>query len=76
MDWTKLTRKQLRRIIRSEKRKILKESQDASKLQSIVDAINSGAATASMGMGMGPDEILIRFGNGPGQALVLKVRGF
>jgi len=52
----------------------LRESQDPSLLPSALEAINNGTASATMGMGLGRDEILISFGQG--QSVVLKLRSF
>ena len=74
MESKEMNKDNLRRIIREEKIKLLKEAQDPSQLPALLDAINSGTASASMGMGLGKDEILISFGSG--QGMVLKLRGF
>ena len=74
MESKEMNKDNLRRIIREEKIKLLKEAQDPSQLPALLDAINSGTASASMGMGLGKDEILISFGSG--QGLVLKLRSF
>lgn len=70
----KITKRQLRQIILEEKKKLMIESQDASLLPLALEAINDGTAKATMGLGLGPDEIMINFGRG--QAVVLKLRGF
>lgn len=70
----KITKRQLRQIILEEKKKLMIESQDASLLPLALEAINDGTAKATMGLGLGPDEIIINFGRG--QAVVLKLRGF
>ena len=70
----KITKRQLRQIILEEKKKLMIESQDASLLPLALEAINDGTAKATMGLGLGPDEIMINFGLG--QAVVLKLRGF
>lgn len=70
----KITKRQLRQMILEEKKKLMIESQDASLLPLALEAINDGTAKATMGLGLGPDEIIINFGRG--QAVVLKLRGF
>ena len=70
----KITKRRLRQIILEEKKKLMIESQDASLLPLALEAINDGTAKATMGLGLGPDEIIINFGRG--QAVVLKLRGF
>ncbi len=72
----KITKRQLRRIIKEERQKLFLEAQDPSLLPLALEAINNGAAKASMGLGLGKDEIMIRFGDGPSDAIVLKLRSF
>ena len=72
----KITKRQLRRIIKEERQKLFLEAQDPSALPLVLEAINNGTATATMGLGLGRDEILIRFGKEQGEAVVLKLRSF
>ena len=72
----KITKKQLRKIIREEKARLLNEAQDPALLPIVLEAINNGTARASMGLGLGRDEILISFGNSPDNSVVLKLRSF
>ena len=72
----KITKRQLRRIIKEERQKLFLEAQDPSALPLALEAINNGTATATMGLGLGKDEIMIRFWKGPGEAVVLKLRSF
>ena len=72
----KITKRQLRRIIKEERQKLFLEAQDPSVLPLVLEAINNGTATATMGLGLGKDEILISFGKGQGEAVALKLRSF
>ena len=70
----KITKRQLRKIIKEERQRLLLEAQDPSLLPLVLEAINNGTAEATMGLGLGRDEIMINFGDG--QAVVLKLRSF
>ncbi len=72
----KITKRQLRRIIKEERQKLFLEAQDPSVLPLVLEAINNGTAKATMGLGLGKDEIMIRFGEGPLEAVALKLRSF
>ena len=70
----KITKRQLRKIIKEENHRLFLEAQDPSLLPLVLEAINNGTATATMGLGLGKDEIMIRFGTGPFEAVALKLR--
>ena len=65
----KITKQQLRTLIQE-------AIEEDSPVLRVLSSINDGTAKASVGMGLGPDEILVRFGPGPSDSVVLKVRGF
>ena len=72
----KITKKQLRKIIREERQRLFLEAQDPSLLPLVLEAINNGTAKATMGLGLGKDEIMIRFGDDPFDSVALKLRSF
>jgi len=72
----KITKRQLRKIIKEERRKLFLEAQDPSLLPLVLEAINNGTARATMGLGLGKDEIMISFGDGPDKSVALKLRSF
>lgn len=72
----KITKRQLKRIIQEESQRLVLEAQDPNKLVMALEAINNGTAKATMGLGLGKDEIMIKFGDGPFDSIALKLRGF
>ena len=72
----KITKRQLRKNIKEERQKLFLEAQDPSLLPLVLEAINNGTARATMGLGLGRDEIMISFGDGPDKSVALKLRSF